>query len=87
VPLPGGDTNTSDLIGDRCYRDIAYSEWASFLGYLSERDGLATLLRLCQPGGADAPAPLPAGSADYLSVYGESFEALTSDWFEALAGN
>lgn len=60
-------------------RDVVYNERASFVGYLIAIYGMdrflaASATRLPAPGSSSA------FSADYTSVYGKSFAALSAEW-------
>lgn len=63
-------------------RDLLYSQWASFVGYLVEAHGWETFVELMA---SAAPEVTEDGEvfprpADYLGTYGKSLEALEGEW-------
>ncbi|NWF80760.1 MAG: hypothetical protein HXY37_12030 [Chloroflexi bacterium] len=69
--LPLGESYVGRPISDM---NKLYYQWASFVEFLIERDGREAFDRLYLTG-QHAPA-----SADYLAVYGRSFDELEAEW-------
>lgn len=59
-------------------RDILYTEWASFIGYLLETYGRKRLLQLIKT----SPTVEKPRAPNYLGVYGYSLEQLENAWLQ-----
>lgn len=69
-------------------RDIAYTERASFIGYLIQYYGIDKLIALFETFKAvtfdTLPTALIPQEADYKAIYGKSFQELEVDWLRYL---
>jgi len=62
------------------YRDILYTEWGAFTGYLIETYGFEKLQKLWRSG--EPPAP-----PNFTAVYGQPFRQLETDWLRSVRKN
>lgn len=67
-------------------RDILYTEWAGFIGYLIQTAGTQKLYMLFNSGGTDKTEnPKIEMSPDYEGVYGLTLNQLEADWLATIA--
>ena len=83
--LEGAYDKTS---GEACIerRDILYTEWGSFVGYLIKNYGLEKFLALIKTAPPVAPNQ-KAKRPDYRGIYGQSLRELHGAWVDQILAN
>jgi len=89
IPLPDYDPRMEKFRGEDClfFRDIVYTERASFIGFLIRRYGMKKLQMLLET----VPPPeftergIIIRPPDYYGVYGKSLEELEMSWVRSLS--
>jgi hypothetical protein len=79
--------------GENClfYRDILYTEWASFVGYLIEMYGLDSFVELMEYNNTLYTFSTPAAAAttstpNFEGIYGQSLNQLEAAWLRQITG-